>query len=142
MKKCIGIIFFVISCVTAARSQQIHYYNTVINVNEKVSVTGICVMRRDSSGGALSLVNEFGIKAFDAAYSDRAKRVKLLNVIGFLDKRYIRRVIEKDLVLLFDPDGGRGRKRSVAVSGDSLIVLTNRRTKTTYKLEPIDNVTE
>ena len=41
------------------------------------------------------MINEFGAKAFDFTYTNG--KVKVLNVVAFLDKWYIRRVLRRDL---------------------------------------------
>lgn len=59
-------------------------------------VTGICVIESGQGGSFVgSVVNEFGVKAFDFIY-DKGK-TKVLNVIKPLNKWYIRRVLRRDL---------------------------------------------
>ena len=59
-------------------------------------VTGICVIESGQGGSLVgSVVNEFGVKAFDFIY-DKGK-TKVLNVIKPLNKWYIRRVLRRDL---------------------------------------------
>ena len=60
-------------------------------------VTGICVIDSVADGGLVgTVINEFGAKAFDFTYNNKGK-VKVLNVVAFLDKWYIRRVLRRDL---------------------------------------------
>ena len=58
-------------------------------------ITGICVMNISSNGDIVgTIVNEFGIKAFDFIYNQ--KKVKILNVISPLDKWFIRNILRRD----------------------------------------------
>lgn len=106
------------------------------------SVTGLCLIRTDSAGGAMSVVNEFGIKAFDAVYTAGKGKVKLLNVIGPLDRWIIRQGIAKDLSLFFDPERKVPRRRIFVRGEDGSMRLTNKRFKITYDLRPIEHAKE
>lgn len=104
------------------------------------SMTGVCLVRIDETGdGVMSVVNEFGIKAFDATYSAKTGKVKLLNVVKMLDRWYVRRTVAADLVALFNPTGRLPKHRTVAVDTDGNIVITNTRMNITYQLHPIDD---
>lgn len=90
-------------------------------------MSGLCIVRKDGGGGALSVINQFGIKAFDAIYDGRRNRIKLFNVVGPLDRCRIKRVIAKDLRPLFQ------------VSDTSAIGITNKRYGINYKLVPLED---
>lgn len=74
---------------------------TVAIAFKKASFSGICVVRRMGGTIAGSVVNEFGIRAFDFKMSVDRRRVKLLNVMKPLDKCLIRKAIAHDLKRLF-----------------------------------------
>ena len=38
-------------------------------------MSGLCIVRKDGGGGVLSVINQFGIKAFDAVYDGRRNRM-------------------------------------------------------------------
>lgn len=111
-------------------------------VSPKGEVSGICVVRTDSAGGAMSVVNEFGIKAFDATYTRRRNRVRLCNVFAPLDKWYIRRVLAVDMSLVFDPERALPCGRVLSREEDGSMSVINKRFDIKYYLQPIDDVTE
>lgn len=128
--------------IGSAYSQDLHRYNIFITLPKGGSVSGLCILRMDENGGAMSVINEFGIKAFDAIYTASNGKVKLHNVIGPLDKWYIRRVIAKDMSVLFHPDKKLPKHRSVLRKEDGSILLTNKCFKINYHLHPIDHAAE
>ncbi len=60
-------------------------------------LSGILITAETDESIKGSMVNEFGISAIDFTYTKRKDKVKLLNVISFLDKWYIRRVLGNDI---------------------------------------------
>lgn len=109
----------------------------------KASISGIFLMQREEQKVVGTVVNEFGIKAFDFEVDANARKVKLLNTISFLNKWYIRRTIASDLKFLFfatliDGKAVAGKREIVATSGS--VTLYNRRRNLTYTFSPlIDN---
>ncbi len=106
----------------------------------KADVTGISVIRREENRLLGSVVNEFGLKAFDFVYDARRQRVKLLNVAAMLDKWYIRKVLKKDLRFLFSCRTKRraGSSRTLSTGdADGCITLENRRFGITYRFTPM-----
>lgn len=65
------------------------------------SFSGICVVKRQESRIAGSVVNEFGIRAFDFTMTPDRRRVKLLNITKPLDRCLVRKAIRTDLRKLF-----------------------------------------
>lgn len=93
-----------------------------INNNE---ITGICITKRQGDELIGTIVNEFGIKAFDFKYNLKSKKGKLLNVIAFMNKWYIKRIVKADLkYLFFYPEMKKQKKRKVTV-GDNFLLLEN-----------------
>ena len=74
---------------------------TVAITFKNASFSGICVVKRIDGIIAGSVVNEFGIRAFDFKMSGNRRRVKLLNAMKPLDKCLIRKAIAHDLKRLF-----------------------------------------
>lgn len=74
---------------------------TVAITFRKASFSGICVTKRMDGIISGSIVNEFGIRAFDFKMSENRRRVRLLNVMKPLDKCLIRKTIARDLKRLF-----------------------------------------
>ncbi len=74
-------------------------YNALIELKQGY-VSGVCLIVNEGEVLKASLFNEFGISALDFSYNPRRNKVKLLNVMSFLDKWYIKRVLKKDIVAL------------------------------------------
>lgn len=109
---------------------------------KQARITGICIMK--SLGGEIvgSLVNEFGIRAFDFRYDPRREALKIENTIGFLDRWYIRKGLRSDLRVLFRAANGvlpceRGCRRIDRLDDGSL-QLENRRRGLSYRFSPMN----
>lgn len=107
-------------------------------------ITGVCIVKTDSEGSRGAIVNEFGIHALDFMVSADRRKVKLLNVIAMMDRWYVRRVVKKDLRMLFNAtaDGEQGSGRTVTVEPDGTVTLTNTRYKLKYSLKKLHEATE
>lgn len=71
-------------------------YNAMIEM-PKTYVSGVCIMLREGETVKGSLFNEFGISALDFIYNEQKDKVKLQNVMGMMNKWYIKKVLKKDL---------------------------------------------
>jgi hypothetical protein len=100
-------------------------------------LTGICVMKRGEEGIVGSVVNEFGIKAFDFVYTSARGRVKLRNVVSFLDKWYIRKAVQGDLGYLLSSPRKRSRTKTISVDRQQTLRLENKRHKISYQFTPL-----
>jgi hypothetical protein len=104
-----------------------------------MELTGILIVKHVDGEWRGSLINEFGIKAFD--FIAGKQRCRLLNTVSLLNKWYIRRTIESDLSFLF-----RAAQGGEAVKGKSLISqaggafrLRNERRNVEYFFQPLAN---
>lgn len=132
-------------CSGIMLAQSVQQYHIDISLPKGGHLSGICLIRMDSvtGDGAMSVVNEFGIKAYDAVYSGKKHNVKLKNTMPVLNKWYIRRVIAKDMSVLFNPNRKLPGRRVLLRKDDGSLLLSNKRFKITYSLRPITaNVTE
>ena len=68
----------------------------------RADFTGICVLRRTAGGAAGTVVNEFGVRAFDFTYDAQHRRVQLAQIMPMLDKWYIRRTLRRDWCALLE----------------------------------------
>ena len=100
-----------------------------------MSFTGICVMRQMSDTVAGTVVNEFGLKAFDFIYLMSKRKIKLKNVVKFLDRWYIKSTLKGDLKYLLG--GSKPSHRGLDIGADSTVRLANRRRGLTYIFTPI-----
>ena len=106
-------------------------------------ITGICILNISPDASIVgAVVNEFGVKAFDFTY-DHGKAT-LLNVIGPLNKWYIRKTLRKDFTFILShlaqlqtAERVVDRKRSMELLPDGRIIADNRRYNITYTLTPI-----
>lgn len=101
----------------------------------KAALTGIMIVK-ESDGVILgSMVNEFGVSAIDFSYDRSRDKLKLLNVVGFLDKWYIKMTMKKDLRLclhvLFAIPYKSEKNYEISFSSDSYQVV-NKKRKITY----------
>lgn len=62
-------------------------------------LTGILITKESEETIDGSMINEFGVSAIDFTYNRTSDKLKLVNVIGFLNKWYIKRVLKNDIKL-------------------------------------------
>lgn len=125
-----------------AQSPSVQQYSAYITFPKGGGISGVCVVSREANAAAMSMMNEFGIKVFDATYSAANAKVKLHNVIAPLRKFYIKRVIAQDIRCIFAPELPLPKGRVVETADDGIINLANKRYKITYNLKPIADVAE
>ena len=104
---------------------------TVAITFKNASFSGICVVKNIGTQIAGTIVNEFGIRAFDFTMSQDRRRVKLLTVMKPLDKCLIRKAIARDLKRLFNATTTDGY---VSVDGEKLIMRRPGRRYTFSKM--------
>lgn len=145
MKRCF-VLISVLLCVVACYSQALNVSSqsqkyTISITLSRAGITGICVLRDDGNQVVGSIVNEFGIKAFDFVYDKKKDKTKLRNVIKMLDKWYIKKVIAADFsVLIRKYNKPRHLRRRCLCCEDGKVRLENRKYDIIYKFEPIDHV--
>ena len=81
--------------------EQLNRYQVSIQVSGN-HITGICYLKKSDDAWQGTLMNEFGVKAFDFIVTP--KKCELLHTVSFLNKWYIRRTIAADLYFLFEID--------------------------------------
>ena len=118
-------------------------YSTIMQFRE-IQITGLCIMKLSESGIAGSVINEFGIKAFDFVYLKEKNKIVLTNIINYLDKWYIRRVLRRDWLFLMNAGAEVGtrseKKRELSLSKEGDIELKNSKYKLTYTFNPLVKV--
>ena len=68
----------------------------------KATITGICIVKQMNGVWKGTIINEFGVKVLD--FVSNAKECKLLNVIHFLNKWYIKKTVAADIQFLMEVD--------------------------------------
>lgn len=66
----------------------------------KAYISGICVLVYENDCIKGSMFNEFGMSAIDFSYLPEKEKIQIHNVIGMLDKWYIKKVMKKDIRML------------------------------------------
>lgn len=105
-------------------------------------VTGLCLMRLSDDALRGSVVNEFGIKAFDFTYCPLTGKTKLMNVASFLNKWYIRRTLQRDLSFLFGQSAPCARGYRTVEREKDGVALVNKRHRLTYRFLRLNETTE
>lgn len=103
-----------------------------------MELTGVLIVKHAGGEWRGSLINEFGIKAFDFI---AGKKCRLLNTLPLLNKWYVRRTIESDLSFLFRAaQGGEAVKgKRLTPQAGGAFRLQNERRKVEYFFQPLDN---
>lgn len=107
-------------------------------------ITGICIVKPLDDGSFRgAIVNEFGIHALDFSVTADRRRVKLHNVAPLLNRWYLKRILRKDLRLLFTATqaGLQRSRRTLSQEADGTLTLTNPY-RITYHFKPIDTHTD
>ena len=110
-------------------------YSIAIEVR-KACISGVCILHEDDEQIAGSVINEFGISAIDFVYDKAKGKVKLVNVIKFLNKWYIKRVLKNDLKLIVLKGEGCDKNHSYEVI-DGVIHAKNLKYNLSYTLSPL-----
>ena len=133
MRRClifIELLLLLLPCC-ATESKE---YNLLMNARGR-DITAICMMNvEDDSSIVGTVVTEMGIKVFDFRYING--KAKVMNVLGPLNKWYIRMVLRKDLsFILSNIDGGKDvvcKKRSMTFTTEGDIVVKNDKYDISY----------
>lgn len=109
----------------------------------KAAVTGIMLLKETSDEIVGSMVNEFGVSAIDFIYDKKKNSLRLLNVISFLNKWYIKKVLKKDLrlsiQLLKELEHKNPKNYQIDLAEDSLSILNvKRKLKYTFNVMETD----
>lgn len=117
----------------------VRQYNLLLQVRRD-EISGICVMKVISSTEVIgTVINEFGLTAFDFEYKEG--ETQLSNLPPILDRWYIRRILREDLSFFFSNlplrQDLKKRSREITFSSDGEIILENHRFKIKYTFTPI-----
>ena len=93
------------------------------------NITGICMLRKSDEGWRGTLINEFGVKAFDFIVTP--KKCELLNTIAMMNKWYIRRTIASDLHFLFEIDNPDAsfQTKTIRIEQDGALIISMKKQK-------------
>ena len=119
-------------------------YNLLMQVRGR-EVTALCIMNQEIDAHIVgTIINEFGVKVFDFIFDNG--KAQILNVIGPLDKWYIRKVLRGDFAFILSHIG-RGenavkKKRRLEIMPNGDISVKNERFKINYLFTPITDNNE
>lgn len=126
-------------CVLAGKAQTSREYSMEMSARGH-ELSAICMMETGADGNTVgTIVNEFGVKAFDFTFD--GNKAKVLNVMGPLNKWYIRKVLRKDFSFLLrhlpaGKDATEG-KRQLTFSPNGDISLVNGKFNISYTFTPM-----
>ena len=125
--------------VITADSAMTYEYNLTMQVRG-YEITGICLMNKSADNSIMgTVINEFGMKAFDFIYDNG--KIQLLNIVAFLDKWYIRKVLKKDLAFILSQiDKGvdfEKKPRKILFKPNGEVEVINSRYKIYYSFTPM-----
>lgn len=127
---------------TASATQAVQRYSFRIET-PKAYVSGIMIASREHDIINGSMINEFGISAIDFSYSEKKGKVRLINVVSFLNKWYMKQVLKKDIRLclhvLYGIPYEAGRNYNVSTHGDTVTIMNNKR-GLNYTFSPLTNI--
>lgn len=103
-------------------------------------VSGILLVSENDEYINGSMINEFGVSAIDFSYSKKKQKVKLLSVVSFLNKWYIKQVLKNDIMfclhVLFDTPYKKNHGYEVVRTIDS-VSITNPKRQLKYSFSPL-----
>ena len=125
--------------VITADSAMTYEYNLTMQVRGH-EIAGICLMNKSADNSIMgTVINEFGMKAFDFIYDNG--KIQLLNIVAFLDKWYIRKVLKKDLAFILSQiDKGvdfEKKPRKILFKPNGEVEVINSRYKIYYSFTPM-----
>lgn len=107
-------------------------------------ISGILLVSEDDENINGSMINEFGVSAIDFSYSKKKQKVKLLSVVSFLNKWYIKQVLKNDikfcLHILYGTSFKKKHNYEVIRMVDSVTIINNKR-HLKYTFSPLTNST-
>lgn len=94
-------------------------------------VSGVLLVSENDENINGSMINEFGVSAIDFSYSKKKQKVKLLSVVSFLNKWYIKQVLKNDikfcLHILYGIPFKKKHNYEVIHMVDSVTIINNKR---------------
>lgn len=105
---------------------------------DKGYVSGIMILHETDDEVKGSMINEFGVSALDFVYTKKSDKLKLLHVISFLNKWYVKQVLRNDIRLGVRLLSGLAtsipKNYILQTTGDTLS-LTNKKRGIQYRFE-------
>lgn len=107
-------------------------------------ISGILLANDDGNQIKGSMINEFGVSAIDFTYNKEKQKLKLVSVIGFLNKWYIKMVLKNDirfcLHILYNTPYEKKHNYEIIRTVDSTSIINTKR-NLKYTFSPISQAT-
>ncbi len=131
----LSIISAVFICRGEVAGEEMVYHSTLrcafeISM-EKGHLSGLMIAKENDDSIIGSMINEFGVSALSFSYDKRRDKLKLHEVVSFLDKWYIKRVLRNDLTLclhvLFELPYENSRNYTILLENGSSTIINPKR---------------
>ena len=142
MRRFLTLISLLLCCLTACLAQdESRQYNLLMQIRGQ-EMTSICMMElADGQNIVGTVMNEFGVKAFDFTFN--GKKAKICNVVGPLNKWYIRKILKADFSFILSNirqgSDVTKKKRKLTFLPDGEIQFTNDRYNIHYTFTPLNS---
>ena len=106
----------------------------------KAFLSGVLMTKAQDDSIIGSMVNEFGVSAIDFSFSIKKDKLKLINVVSFLNKWYIKKTLDSDLKFIIHQIYHLPWKKKhhyIVESVDDSITILNSRRKLKYVFTPL-----
>lgn len=105
------------------------------------NISGLLILKQEDGKILGSIINEFGVSAIDFSYDINRRKMRLINVIKFLDKWYIKRTLSRDIAFciseLMQLNPNLSNKYIIISNPDSTQIV-NRRQNISYSFTPVN----
>ena len=112
----------------------------------KAVLSGVMILKIDEKEIKGSLINEFGFSALSFIYDREKNKIKLQDVISFLNKWYIKAVLKNDLKICLSQlynFPGKIEKKYQIEKENGITIINNTKYHITYSFSPLNyNSTE
>ena len=92
----------------------------------KANLSGVMILRIDEKEIKGSLINEFGLSALSFIFDKEKNKIKLKDIVKFLNKWYIKTVLKKDLMIclsqLYDIPCKIGKRYKIEKENGSITI--------------------
>lgn len=106
----------------------------------KAFLSGVLMTKAQDDSIIGSMVNEFGVSAIDFSFSIKKDKLKLINVVSFLNKWYIKKTLDSDLKFIIHQIyhlPWKNKHHYIVESVDDSITILNSRRKLKYVFTPL-----
>lgn len=135
-------IFYCIAQDIKSEADSLQTYRCAFEIEmEKGHTSGIMITKENNNSIIGSMINEFGVSALSFSYDKRKNKLQLQDVVSFLNKWYIKRVLKTDLTfclhVLYDMPYKKNHNYELLMN-EEVTAITNIKHHITYIFHPIE----